>query len=562
MKAPILLCSLLILGLLETASAQDVDLDRPMSAKMVAPADRTNHQPNTSPTRDRFLILLPRGPLLVETEISINDRHHQQIWNELLAELYRTGDTNQDGTVTWEEAFNNPRFADGRLARFGQREDGRQRVVRSYDRNNNGKVDREELRFLIGGQTGFTFNGSGRSPNAQPELLELLDTNQDGKLSAQELSRAAARLLSRDRNDNQIVELYELVSSRRTARRGQPAATSIRLTPSETDWSNVCKMLIQRYSQTEGGLSTSHFRRSPALAQHLDQNGNQKLEESELFALATVEPHLVLGIRFSDQSAPSVEIVSTSSELADVWKRIEHTEEGISIFLGDCQLDIVAADRAVAIRGNYTRQAEQIIQRFDKDKNQYLERDELDSRNASYYASQFAAWDTDNDGKVFTEELEAAFHRSSQYTLARIQGTSFQEGRNLFATLDRSGDQRLTLRELYEIAEFLLEFDRNHDAQIETSEVPTRYRFGFGRGGTPISMNRYQQAILSQRSPNGEESSAAPKWFVHADRNGDGAISPREFLGTEAQFHNLDRNQDGFIDASEASSPKLADANR
>jgi hypothetical protein len=36
------------------------------------------------------------------------------------------------------------------------------------------------------------------------------------------------------------------------------------------------------------------------------------------------------------------------------------------------------------------------------------------------------------------------------------------------------------------------------------------------------------------------------------DRNGDGDISPAEFLGTREQFDKLDLNRDGLIDAAEA----------
>ena len=36
------------------------------------------------------------------------------------------------------------------------------------------------------------------------------------------------------------------------------------------------------------------------------------------------------------------------------------------------------------------------------------------------------------------------------------------------------------------------------------------------------------------------------------DKNGDGDITLREFLGTKEQFKNLDKNGDGFIELSEA----------
>jgi hypothetical protein len=35
------------------------------------------------------------------------------------------------------------------------------------------------------------------------------------------------------------------------------------------------------------------------------------------------------------------------------------------------------------------------------------------------------------------------------------------------------------------------------------------------------------------------------------DENGDGYISPREFLGDAEKFHALDRDQDGFLSPQE-----------
>ena len=44
----------------------------------------------------------------------------------------------------------------------------------------------------------------------------------------------------------------------------------------------------------------------------------------------------------------------------------------------------------------------------------------------------------------------------------------------------------------------------------------------------------------------------APAWFVHMDRNNDGDISRREFLGDSRQFRAPDTNGDDFIDRAEA----------
>ena len=39
------------------------------------------------------------------------------------------------------------------------------------------------------------------------------------------------------------------------------------------------------------------------------------------------------------------------------------------------------------------------------------------------------------------------------------------------------------------------------------------------------------------------------------DRNRDGDVSRREFLGPRAEFDRLDRDHDGLIDAEEAAKP-------
>jgi hypothetical protein len=43
-----------------------------------------------------------------------------------------------------------------------------------------------------------------------------------------------------------------------------------------------------------------------------------------------------------------------------------------------------------------------------------------------------------------------------------------------------------------------------------------------------------------------------PAWFRAMDRNGDGDVSRREWLGTAEEFRRLDKDGDGLISAKEA----------
>jgi len=51
---------------------------------------------------------------------------------------------------------------------------------------------------------------------------------------------------------------------------------------------------------------------------------------------------------------------------------------------------------------------------------------------------------------------------------------------------------------------------------------------------------------------------AGPAWFRKMDRNRDGDVSRREFLGTREQFDRLDLDHDGLLSPKEAQAATAA----
>ena len=91
--------------------------------------------------------------------------------------------------------------------------------------------------------------------------------------------------------------------------------------------------------------------------------------------------------------------------------------------------------------------------------------------------------------------------------------------------------------------------------KVAVVKIPKLYRLSFGRG-IPSFPGLRVPGVSGSGSVAARPSTGLPtglRWFERMDKNGDGDLSPREFLGTRDRFRKLDRNGDGLIDAVEAS---------
>jgi hypothetical protein len=100
----------------------------------------------------------------------------------------------------------------------------------------------------------------------------------------------------------------------------------------------------------------------------------------------------------------------------------------------------------------------------------------------------------------------------------------------------------------------LLALDANGDQRLSADELPQRMTMRLVRDVQPPERG------MSPRlpPPRRDVVRAGPDWFQRMDANGDGDVSPREFLGSMARFRELDHDGDGFVDATEAKQANLA----
>lgn len=520
---------------------------------------------------ERFLLLAPGGPLIVEVTMTIDRQPFRTQREKIVDDLLIAADTDKDGHATWDEALRSLRFHGGRYR--GQTPEQLNQIRPTLDTNGNGLVDRVEARrFIAQNNQGADFvlvtGGSGAgmvlqsnaqvlSANTPVDLKTFLDTDSDGTLSAAEIAAAPQRLKSRDADDNDLLtttEVAEALPDQNSAsiqqiRRRDQALTgnlnAILLGPTTTAEAIFEALQKKKYLGDDDKLSAKSFPSLPTLFEQLDENHNGRLEIHEMLALNKLKPHLSLTINLGQRGeAPPLALASLADELG---KAETPTNTILSLTRPDYRLTL-AVNPIPAFVYNFDAAATQMLQQYDADKNGYLEPKEL----AGNLAMQVELWDTDGDGKVFHKEIVEAYTRSTAPQMSQIRAAVDVQSNAIFQALDLSGDGRLSLREMRSAPERLKLFDKNNSGDITADEIPPTFAVTFSQGNSQFNTARVVAFGAGGMTRAAPPAARGPAWFTRMDRNGDGDVTLKEFLGDEEQFQKLDTNGDGFIEAKEA----------
>ena len=555
-----------------------------------APAPRPTVEPID------LLYLSDARPVVVRLRVTSDGNALSEGWDKFAATLFTQLDANKNGVLDGKETERlrpTVTLLTGRIGIAGpdagksmSRED-----VAEYLRKSGllpfsvppgqdlSQMNRRQPRIIRGGNVITT-------EELDKGLMELLDTNKDGKLSATELAVAADILLQLDADENEMLTAEEILKrppplpffvQQIDDGSAQSVGAELALLGRKGPDAMLARRLLFRYGMVpmtgrnpnadsfsgrpvpsqppqmgaKKRLTPQDIKLDPEDFKALDQDGDGELDAEELArygssAVAEIE----LAVRFGSlpYGRKAVEVIRGGSAPVTAFA----TGPDVALEVPGVRLDIASGgDRPREFRAGYRNR----FRNLDRDGNGYL--DDTESRNDPVIRDLFSFLDRDGDGKVFEKELTAALDEVEPISVAAergLAGTDVAEaGRGLFGLIDLDGDNRLSLRELKSMPGLISRFDRNKDGHLSPGEVPRRFRVTFTRGASmaanPFGPARVRNGMENQptlRPPVG------PMWFQKMDRNRDGDVSRREFLGTDEEFRRLDADGDGLIDVKEA----------
>ncbi len=154
--------------------------------------------------------------------------------------------------------------------------------------------------------------------------------------------------------------------------------------------------------------------------------------------------------------------------------------------------------------------------------------------------------DRNADGKLTVGELEGFLTLIENGIRAQRTIVVNDTGSNLFTLLDENHDGKLDRRELLRTPRLLSHSDiplKRTDLKRQISITVHEERIGTSFGPVRFA------AAKKQRTVEDAPKAAGSAWFKAMDRNGDGFLSPREFLGSPELFKQFDTDHDGLIGA-------------
>jgi Ca2+-binding EF-hand superfamily protein len=506
--------------------------------------DRPAAADDAESVRDVFL-LLDRGPLHMRLRITIAGKSPQAIRRDYLTRLSGLLDVDKDGKLSRAEFERSPLNTSRRGTKV--------RRLSPHEAAETVPTAKlaEALERVAGETLAFRQDNSNRKTD--DSVFAALDANRDGALSEDEICQAPTLLLAKDQDDDDCITLDEFKPPYANlmmpvvalpGREPRPMAAVSNLL---VDGAGrlFAPRLVRRYDRDhDGKLSSVESGLAPERFRALDANGDGKLSAEELAAFPRQPPDIEAGLELESPAGASPQV------RVSVGPNAQASRPNFSSFvLSDTVLELAVRpfdplDAAVT-------DARQQFNRLDVDQNGYLDRDEL-KQNVRFQRGLFELIDTDGDDKIFWPEMESYVRSRAEVAATRCDIVLHDLGHGFFETLDLNHDGRLGLREIRAADATLRGLRKPEQTLLRSNDPARRLHLEVVRGSFQLFGTGGTGESTVPRIAAQPRSGVGPIWFQRMDRNLDGDLTWKEFLGPRHVFEELDIDHDGLIDPKEA----------
>jgi len=509
-------------------------------------------------------ILLDESKLLVlRFEISAEGKGYSALRREYVEKLFVYLDQNGDGALAGKEITRSNAWRARLPAGQPQNPQANRTSAPTNGAPAGASTDKPVSRdewikdFAEAGESVSFVSQAVAATSSQP-LWGRLDRDADGKLNAEELAAAPGTLGSLDVDDDEMITSEELTPNQPAPFGYAPAAPGaavvVPLARDDAARRLLVRDLFRHYDRAGRGGKVGNRQLEPQEVQLEESVFNQAdgdhdggLNRAELIEwLRSPSVNVAATVRFGGE--PNMLAVSAIREglphSAD-----QNADGSQSVSLKRLRLHFAAAETWPHPPDD--KMLEGQFRAVDRDANGELDAGECQMQ--PFLKDELEFLDRNGDGKLSLEESLPLFHQQASLARSQVVITVLDLGRVLYSAIDADHDGRLSVRELRAAAVKFSLWDANGDGRLSEDEVPHQVRITVARGmpldvpppGQPAGPN-----VIGPR--NVAIGRGGPRWFQRMDRNGDGDVSPREFLPGAERFRDLDTNGDGLIDAAEA----------
>ncbi len=530
-------------------------------------------EPKPLPRDEQDLVFFQaRRPLRIRLHLQVDGKPFPAHWDEIMAHLFRFLDADGDGRLSAKEVEHAPSEMQLRQMIQGNPDLEADEPPKFADLTDDPRgVTLEQLKgyYHRVGVAPWQVDWVERigTPDAlDDELCKLLNPAKPDVLTRDSLKNAARIIAKLDADNDEIISAAELHANGYPGGFKNAAPLKIKsgpfalLDPTEKGRSLIAAAIIKEYDADKNGkLSPAEIGFEADLFRKLDRNGDGFLDAGELARWPDEPADLEILLRLDGDPAASLHLLPDGSgrpaRLAPAATMLRIG--GARLQLGQEVLEVMRADGLEARQKRLQSLGLSNFNRFDKNGDGVLDSKEVFQPPFSMVALLRLA-DRDGDGRLTVAEYQAFLELQKKMVTRFVIITLIDRGRCLFDFLDADHDHRLSRRELNTALDRLSPWFDAKSGVLERAKLPLHYQIVISQGAL-ARVNTDPGAVSAIRP---ESRLRGPLWFRKMDRNADGDVSEREFLGTIEQFRKLDLDGDGLISPEEAEAADKARAVR